>query len=357
LFDTLPIPVFARDLDGRFMTCNKAYERFFGMTRKSLIGKTPWDVFPFTIARTYIASDHEVLENRQAKTYETKVIRADGTTRRAVTDKTCYLDAAGEPAGIVGTMVDVTEQILIAEELAAARDAAEEALATERLIRSEQRNFLTMISHEFRVPLAIIEGSTQLLGMYCDETDEAQDEEAKIFRAVRRMTDLIDIFLADDRLDSTSLNIITGPCDITSMIRELCQEMEEFSGAPRISLTLDPGVHIVADATLLKVAFTNIINNAIKFSTSDSIITVDLINKESTISLTVTDNGPGISNDDACRVFEKFFRSTSTNRIGGAGLGLYIVKRIIDLHQGSIVLDSRPGQGCTVRISLPLNSA
>ncbi len=122
LLDTLPIPVFARNANGVFVTCNKSYEMFFGTPKDQLIGKTAFDVFEPELAQFYLAADAEVLASRQSKTYETTVVRADGAVRRAVTDKACYLDGDGRVAGIVATTVDVTEQVRAAADLRAILD-------------------------------------------------------------------------------------------------------------------------------------------------------------------------------------------------------------------------------------------
>ncbi|MDO8606522.1 MAG: diguanylate cyclase [Phaeospirillum sp.] len=117
LFDTLPIPIFARDRDGGFITCNNAYERYFGKGRVELTGKTVFDVFLPELAERYYAADQEVLAGNGVKTYEVDVIRADGDRRRVVMDKACFRDAIGQVAGIVATVVDITDRRLMEEEL------------------------------------------------------------------------------------------------------------------------------------------------------------------------------------------------------------------------------------------------
>ncbi len=117
LFDTLPIPIFARDKSGGFVTCNKAYERYFGILRVDMIGKTVFELFPPELAQCYFDADQEVLAGSGAKTYEVEVIRADGGLRRVVIDKACYRDATGQMAGIVGTVVDITDRETMEHEL------------------------------------------------------------------------------------------------------------------------------------------------------------------------------------------------------------------------------------------------
>lgn len=117
LFDTLPIPIYARDADGKFATCNKAYERYFGTSRENLIGKTVFDVFPHDLAATYDKADREVLGGSGNKTYEIGVVAADGSKRQVIIDKACYLGADGKAGGIVATVVDITERECMEREL------------------------------------------------------------------------------------------------------------------------------------------------------------------------------------------------------------------------------------------------
>ena len=116
LFDTLPIPVFARDKTGGFVTCNKAYERYFGASRTEMTGRTVFELFPAELAQRYFDADRDVLAEG-AKTYEVGVVRADGSPRRVVIDKACYRDAGGEVAGIVGAVLDITDRETMEHEL------------------------------------------------------------------------------------------------------------------------------------------------------------------------------------------------------------------------------------------------
>jgi diguanylate cyclase (GGDEF)-like protein/PAS domain S-box-containing protein len=117
LFDTLPIPVFARNKAGGFVTCNKAYETYFGASRGELEGKSVFDVFEPDLARQYHDADLEVLRTEEAKSYQTSVVRADGVVRQVTMDKACYRDADGQVAGVVATVQDVTDRENMEREL------------------------------------------------------------------------------------------------------------------------------------------------------------------------------------------------------------------------------------------------
>ena len=252
---------------------------------------------------------------------------------------------------------DISTRKQLEETLRLTNIRSEAALEAGNQALREQRNFLAMVSHEFRVPLAIIEAAAQLLGIYTAEDEEAEDEVAKIGRAVRRMSDLIDVCLADDRLDSTMMSLKLARIDLGAMLDDLCTDKQPFAGNRPLAVTCRQPVEIEADLTLLRIGFSNLIDNALKFSPPHSSVAVTATSDGEGAMIRVSDHGPGISLEEQPRIFEKFYRSTKADRVRGAGLGLYIVRRIVELHSGSIAVDSRPGQGATFIVWLPLKAA
>jgi signal transduction histidine kinase len=194
-----------------------------------------------------------------------------------------------------------------------------------------------------------------LLGIYTRDDDEAQDEVAKIGRAVRRMSELIDVCLADDRLESASWSMSVSEVDLHRLLADLCDDKRPFIGER--ALTVKPGhsLMVEADATMLRIGFSNLIDNALKFSPPTSPIEIHVGGDGEGVMVSVTDHGPGIALDEQPHIFEKFYRSTKSDRVRGAGLGLYIVRRIIELHGGSIAVNSLPGQGATFVVWLPIS--
>lgn len=130
-----------------------------------------------------------------------------------------------------------------------------------------------------------------------------------------------------------------------------------FVGSRSLTATADRPTIIDADPTLLRVAFSNVIDNALKFSPPTAPVEVHVTGGDQGAVVSIRDYGPGIGLEEQPHIFEKFYRSTKTDRTHGAGLGLYIVRRIIDLHGGGIVVHSRPGSGATFIIRLPRYSA
>ena len=231
---------------------------------------------------------------------------------------------------------------------------AEQAAETERQIRQEQGNFLAMVSHEFRVPLSVIGASTQLLDLVVKPNNISQEELVKIHRAIGRMSALIDVCLADERFETGNMAPRLEEVEVGALVADLCKEMAPHT-PERMGFTLPPKpILIQADGTLLRIALSNLIDNALKFSPPSRPVEIRVEAEGGEAIIRVADQGIGISLDDQSRIYEKYFRSPKVNGVRGTGLGLHIVRRIIDLHDGAIHMTSQSGTGTTFSVHLPL---
>lgn len=228
---------------------------------------------------------------------------------------------------------------------------------SERQTARDQRNFLTMVSHEFRTPLAVIDGARQLLDVYTDGHAEAGEELAKIRRATHRMTELIDICLADERLEPTAPILRETTVDLTDLLRELLADKRSLAGGDRLTLTITGRPILTADQALLQVALSNLIDNALKYSPASEPIDITAAMQGEEITIAVADRGVGIDEAEQDRVFEKFFRTAAAKGVRGAGLGLFVVKRIVELHRGAVSVRRRPEGGSVFQISLAAGPA
>jgi signal transduction histidine kinase len=228
------------------------------------------------------------------------------------------------------------------------------ALQSEQEVTLNQRNFLAMVSHEFRMPLSIIGGAAAVREIYTRDKPEAVEEIGKIDRAVHRMSDLIDVCLADARFTSAVAALQVRPVDLAPLVEGICREKAELGGPERLSLTIGAETTLTADPALLRVALSNLIDNALKYSPArNGPVRVSLDATQTEVRMIVADHGPGIAADEVERVFEKFYRSPSATGTKGAGLGLYIVKQIIESHGGNIKVGAGPAGGSEFTITLP----
>jgi two-component system, OmpR family, sensor kinase len=234
----------------------------------------------------------------------------------------------------------------------------EEQLAHEQRLTLMQRNFVSMASHEFRTPLTNIDGHARRLDKIKDLVQPAEigERTGKIRSAVLRMTHLIDNLLNSSRLIDGAANLYFHPeaMDLTALLREVCQLHREM--APSLSISerfAAAPVPMIGDAKLLFQVFSNLLANAVKYSPDGGAIDVEAKSTADDVEIVVTDHGIGIPPDDIPRLFERYHRGSNVSGIVGTGVGLYLVKLAVDLHQGRIDVESREGEGSRFTIRLP----
>ncbi|MBS4097475.1 MAG: sensor histidine kinase [Sulfuricella sp.] len=216
-----------------------------------------------------------------------------------------------------------------------ARHRLEFALASERRLQLEQRQFMSMVSHEFRTPLAIINSVSINLAEFPPLSREEMTEHSEqILRATRRLARLVDNCLTDERLDQAAFTPQLEAVSPSELAREAA-EIVEWSPRHRLQLDLDElPPAIVCDPTLVRIAISNLLDNAIKYSESGTISLSGSADAYA-VKFVVTDQGPGLRGEDAERIFERFTRGEN-KKVAGAGLGLYVVRRIARLHGGDV---------------------
>lgn len=231
-----------------------------------------------------------------------------------------------------------------------ARGVAETALR--RALR-EQRNLLAMVSHEFRTPLAAIGAAVHVIRAGAPAAPRERQELDKIGRAASRLGGLIDTFLTDEWLDRATLQLKPRRFDLTALLADLARDVRAGDGR-LVTLDAPPSLIVEADAMLLRIAVGNLIGNALKYTRGSVRIAAAQDNGLTTIR--VGDDGPGLDAGDREAVFERYYRSEAHARLPGAGLGLFIVRRIAERHGGSIGVESTPSAGSTFCLVLPLQA-
>ncbi len=231
------------------------------------------------------------------------------------------------------------------------------ALKKERELNVLQRQFVSMASHEFRTPLAIIDGAAQRLERRSEKSssEEITKRAQKIRGAVERMTRLMESTLMAASLDVEKLSINVGPCDIALLINEACLHQGELSGKHEISCAISELPETIqADPQALEQIVSNLLSNAIKYAPDAPEIDVKAYTDEDHVVLMVSDHGLGIDEEDLPRIFERFFRARTATGISGTGIGLNLIKILIELHDGSITIVSEAGKGSTFTVRLPV---
>ena len=236
------------------------------------------------------------------------------------------------------------------------RQKMAETLEEERHTSQIQREFVAMISHEFRTPLAIIDGAAQRLIRRKDivTSEEVVERADRIRVAVTRMTTLIDDTLGATRLDAGVIKYAPAACHPIDLIRMICQNQQDLH--PRHDVVFDAGSlpeNIVADAGLLEQVLVNMVANAIKYTPEGNLVEVVGGGGDGYMTVSVHDKGIGIPTVELPHLFDRYFRASNTTGIPGTGIGLYWVKRLVEMHGGSICVQSVEDEGSTFTIKIP----
>jgi len=230
------------------------------------------------------------------------------------------------------------------------------ALEREKELNGLQRQFISLVSHEFRTPLAIIDMNAQRVVRSGDKVtpDRLVRAMHKIRNAIMRLTDLMDGVLSAARLDEGSIEFEPTACNLAEVITELCDDYQQINADHRLMVDLDDmPAQIEGDTRLLRQAFSNLISNAIKYSPEGTSIQVTASQADDYFVITVRDQGVGIPQEELGRLFERFFRASTSIGVAGTGIGLHLVKHVVGLHGGTIEVESEPGKGTAFSVRLP----
>jgi signal transduction histidine kinase len=253
--------------------------------------------------------------------------------------------------GVVSICRDTTQRKRHAE-------ALERALVTEREANLVHRRFIAMASHEFRTPLAVIDGAAQRV-MDLIERNPAKIAErmTRIRDAVARMTRLMDRMLSSARLDEGRIEVHLERVDLSVLLSEAVGRQRQISPGFEIALALPAGPIVVdGDPELLEHVFSNLLSNAVKYSGRARQVEVAALpgaRAEGGVDVTVSDRGVGIPPDEIGLLFARFFRARTASGIPGTGIGLHLVRELVHMHGGTIDVSSTLGAGTTFVVRMP----
>lgn len=230
----------------------------------------------------------------------------------------------------------------------------ERALANERAMSETQRNFLSLTSHEFLTPLAIIASSLRKLRAWSPQPKDIAQRLDTIGNAVGRMQNAIEKTLWGGRIDADSVPFHPVPVRIADLIAKAVEVQQELHPARAFALRVEPLPEIAGDPALIEQAVDNLLSNANKFSPADAAIEISAGLVGDVIEVAVRDRGMGVPDDDLPKIFSRFYRASNARGIKGTGIGLMAVRHFMDLHQGSVDLASRAGEGTRVTLRFPV---
>lgn len=220
-------------------------------------------------------------------------------------------------------------------------------------------DFISLVSHQIRTPLTGIRWLSEIMlsQKQYDLSRKSKNIIKDIYEVSGNVISLVGTFLNISKIESGKIKLNAEAVNIKELINEVVNELKVNIKDKKINLKFKTNQNLKADRKLLKQAYINLISNAIKYSKSKGIITVNVYKSDTSVVTEVKDNGIGILAEDKDKIFQKFFRTRSATEHNpdGAGLGAYLVKIIVEAHGGKIWFNSKKNKGSTFYISLPAN--
>ncbi|MCF8129436.1 MAG: response regulator [Deltaproteobacteria bacterium] len=360
LIDAIPMPIFYKDGNGKYLGFNQAFETFFGETKEHMIGKSVFDINPPELAEVYSAQDDELLSSGGVQRYESQWKNAHGRLCDFIFNKAAFTDSEGNVAGLIGVIQDITEK----------KAREEENIKLIGLLQHAQKlesigNLAGGIAHDFNNILFPIMGLSELLVEDLSPGSLEHENARRIQKAAERGSDLVQQILAFSRQTDHKMM----PIKIQNVLREALKLARSTIPANiEIERHIQSDCGLVnGDATQVHQIAMNLITNAFHaVEHTDGKINVQLkeVNLESEdivdlliepgsyAMLTVSDTGCGIEPLNIKRIFEPYFTTKEQGK--GTGLGLAVVYGIIKEHRGDIKVESELNEGTTFTVYLPL---
>jgi len=345
LFDFAPVGYVVTDMQGTVIKANLTASSVLGVERDTLEKTAFAEFITADFQDIYHLCRRAVLQTRLAQNCEVQLRRADGTIFHAQLS----MDLPDQQADILQIAVTNTSVLKQVEE------TLRRLLAHEKKSNELRARVLSVIAHEFRTPLTVILSAVETLEQYGDRL--SPEKKQKRYQSIRNFV----WYLNDTVEDASSISELDDKphlkpekYDIFAFIEQITSDMRDLAKAGQQILLQFNASHdaeyVTWDQQLARRIIMNLLNNALNYSKESIHFYVEC---KDTVLLRVEDRGIGISEEDQLHIFEAFFRGKNTDFIHGTGIGLFVVKRAVEAHGGTIRCESRLGEGSTFIVELP----
>jgi PAS domain S-box-containing protein len=347
-------PVFVKDEQFRFVYVNDAFGALLGRSPAELIGRTDYDVVPPDQAAFFQSIDAKVLANGEPHETEESLSRPGGAEYWILTRKS-ILEVPGGDRYVVGVISDITQRKRMENDLRAAMVQAEEA-------NRAKSQFLANMSHELRTPLNAVIGFSEIIK---DERFGAlgevryRDYAEDIHRSGVHLLQLINDILDLTKIEAGKHEVHAAPCDLARAIAEGVRLVRDLANHNGLTLRHSPedGLPLLlADERALRQVIVNLLSNAVKFTPRGGGIDIGArLQDDGALAIRVTDTGIGMAPDDIPLALSPFRQLENSwgRKYEGTGLGLPLVKALLELHGATLQIESELGKGTTVIARFP----
>ena len=336
--------------DGTLTYVNPAMCRFLDRPLEKLIRRQIWSLLSQDECARFKPLIEALTGDHPSVTVEHN-LEMPGSVRWLEWRGRLILDSENHPAEIQAVGRDITER-------KRAEEMLHKALEREIDLNELKSRFVSLVSHEFRTPLAVLQMKTDILRHYRARLSEAEQadyiDSFQVF--IRRMTDLLDGVLTLNRAEMGRLQFNPTPLDLVPFVQAIVDEIRTTSD-PALTFVFSSQEECIieGDKQLLRSIMTNLVSNAAKYSRQGGEVRVSLECQSNNeyVTLEVTDQGIGIPETDQAHLFDMFHRAHNVGGIAGTGLGLAITRQCVERHGGTITFESTEGVGTTFSVTLP----
>ncbi len=354
IMNTAPAMIFVKNSQKKFTHVNNSFLNFFNIDEQNILQHDNGKLLSQKDKWLADEEDDAIFEHKiTLNNIEREILLSDSIKRWLNINKAPLLDENNNVIGIVGVMDDITKRIEFEKALLDTQKKLEE-------LNAQKDKFFSIIAHDLRSPFYSLLG---FAGLLKDDFDNITDEEKKLYinniiTSLKNLLSLIDNLLTWARINLNRVNFEPELISLSYIIRTVIDSQK--LGAENKSILINNNcpvdLKVFADANMIEAVIRNLISNAIKFTKKDGKIDVNVIETEEQVKIEVKDNGIGMESSTVSSLLKKSsVHSTSgTNNEKGTGLGLMICKEFIEKHNGTISIESKPGEGTIISFTLPV---
>lgn len=332
--------------------------RPMGMGRDLVARRKDGSQFPVAVSLSYTKIEDQVLVMAFVSDM-TERKRAEEALKRSEEQLLVYASelekkVQSRTEDLNATIIALEKEVLVRKK---AEEEAHKALDRERELNELKSKFVSIASHEFRTPLSTVMSSASLINQYLDrnEFDKVIKHVQRIKSSVNHLTSILNDFLSLGKLEEGKIDVNKESMNVCEFLSEVREEMlSTLKPEQQLLLSCTPEIQMLhTDIRILRNILFNLISNASKYSGEGKSIFVTCIQSANGLSISIRDEGIGIPKEDQKHMFDRFFRASNAGNVQGTGLGLNIVKRYVELLDGSISFASEYNKGSNFTVWLP----
>ncbi|MGB3650410.1 MAG: CheR family methyltransferase, partial [Rivularia sp. (in: cyanobacteria)] len=362
--------IYVKDIEGRYLLANKQLSAVTGLQLEQLLGNKDSELFPPEISIVFQTNDRKVIAEKTVLEFEEILAQPDGENHTYISIKAPLCDAEGNPYAVCGISTDITKQTSIQDKLNQTNTELVRAKETAEAANHAKSEFLARMTHELRTPLNAILGFTQILTRNPKLENKQKQYLETILRSGKHLLELINDILDLSKIEAGMAEVNINSFDLYRLLDGIEAMLHLKARAKRLQLKfeLNPELpqYVETDESKLRQVLINLLQNAIKFTNSGSVVlrvgVFEEVNIENStpstllLNFQIEDTGTGIAPKELDRIFDAFVQSKPTYQAeDGTGLGLAICKRFVSLMGGDIEIESSLEKGTTVQFHILVN--